>query len=163
MEEYEIRQLYGRKVVSRLILDRWSIKTMKRSNEGVKAFLFEAIIANDGDVTEKDYKLNVYFNNFHGAMNLSWDRSKTNYDYTWLDDNNRLKVSAISTGPIFPDEQINGIRFTFEVPLNKVEEVFNKVSIEAILLYPNGDSKLTGDMKQLLDGLHKEKEKDELE
>src|SRR5690606_19203108 len=100
MEEYEIRQLYGRKVISKLTLDRWAIGIMKKSDDGVKEFLFEAIIANDGDITEKDYKLNVYFNNFHGAINISWDRSRTNYDYAWLDDNNRLKVSAVGAGPI---------------------------------------------------------------
>lgn len=156
MEEYEIRQLYGRKVISSLILHSWSIRIVKRSDERVKEFLFEATIVNNGDITEKDYKLNIYFIDFHGGINLSWDRSKTTYDYTWLDDNNRLKVSAVSTGPIFPNEQVNGIRFTFEVPYDKIDEVFKKVTIEAILFYPNGESKLTGNMEELLKNYHKE-------
>ncbi len=155
MEEYEIRQLYGRKSISKLIIAGYAINKLKHDNDSRTnaKFHFEATIINDGDITEKDYKLNVYFNNFHSALNISWDMSKTNYDYTWMEDK-RLKISAVGKTPIFPNEKVNAIRFNFEIPLQNLQEVLRQVTIEAVLLYPNGESKLNGDMKELAEKIN---------
>lgn len=151
MEEYEIRLLYGRKVLSKLVIGGWSINILKSSEYEEKiSFLFEATVINIGDTTEKDYKLNIYFNNFNKSFEASWDSNKSNYDYTWMDDK-RVKISAVGKSPIFPNEKINGIRFKFHVPTNEIESALKEVKIEVALFYSNGEDKMEDDLSGLVD------------
>jgi predicted HTH transcriptional regulator len=151
MEEYEIRSLYGRRILSKLVIAGWLVNILKRQRDDARIkFLFEADIINNGDVTESDYKINVYFENFNKSLNVSWDNYKSHYDYTWINDK-RLKISAAGKSPIFPDEKINGIRFNFDIPANGVLDALKDVKIEVRLYYPNGQEKMEGDLKELID------------
>ncbi|MFZ4412002.1 MAG: helix-turn-helix domain-containing protein [Bacteroidales bacterium] len=139
MEEYEIRQLYGQKIKSKLVIGKWSITLMepKIKEEEILNFLFEATIANDGDIVESVYKLNVYINNFNEYLNIYWPSDLKNYDYTWIDDT-RIKLSSTGVTPIFPSETINVIRFNIKVSKKNITKAFKDTIIEISLFYPNG-------------------------
>lgn len=73
---------YRRKLKSKLILGRWSIAQTDKDNEDEEKMTlkFEVTVINDGDVVEKDYKVNVYFNNFNRHLNISWNHNTLGYD-----------------------------------------------------------------------------------
>jgi hypothetical protein len=152
MEEYEIRQLYGRKLKSKLVLGGWSIgRTDKDDEDDEKmTFKFEVSVINDGDVMEKDYKVNVYFNNFNKHLNISWNTNTPNYDYTWFEQG-RVKVSSHSPAPVYPNERVNAIRFNIEIPKAHLIEAFQDIKIEVALYYEHGEDKMEGDLTDLID------------
>jgi hypothetical protein len=153
MEEYEIRQLYGQRLKSKLLINGWSLGDIKnnKNNEDTLLFLFESSIFNDGDVVENEFKVNVYFININPRLiALSWDK-ENNYDHIWLD-NNRLKLSSHNKTTIYPNEVVNAIRFNLNIPKNDVEDAFKDVEIEIMLFYSNGEEKMKVnlDLKKLL-------------
>lgn len=147
MEEHEIRQLYGRKVKSKLILDRWRIRRYEIENEVFFKFLCEVDIYNEGDISESEYKVNVIFENFNPRITLSWQREKSNYDYTLLG-KGRMKISANSNMPIFPQEALTVLRFTLELPKNEPIKL-DEVKVEIRLFYSNGEDKMETDLSSL--------------
>jgi hypothetical protein len=153
MEEYEIRQLYGRKIKSKLGLDGWSIaRTSKDDDESDKmTFKIETTIFNDGDIMEKDYKVNLYFINFNKHLNVHWQPQISNYDYTWLD-NGRVKVSSSASPiPIYPNETVNVLRINLDVEKAFISEALNDLKYEVTLFYSNGEDKMEGDFKKILE------------
>ena len=150
MEEHEIRQLYGRKVKSKLVLNNFSIRNYsKDENSEVYKFLCEVDIYNDGDIGEDNYKVNVIFENFDHNISLTWHREKSNYDYTLLE-RKRVKISANSNMLIFPQETLTVLRFTLEVPKNVVID-FSDIKAQIFLFYLNGEDQ----MEENLSGLEK--------
>lgn len=138
MEEYEIRQLYGRKVKSKLGLQSWSFAQIKSNDEDEFKFRIEVDIKNTGDITESNYKLNFYFNNFNRHLKISWPQNNSHYNYTRIEEK-RVKVSASSISPIFPDETMNVFRIELEVRKSAYFDAIKDVNIEIILFYENGD------------------------
>ena len=151
MEEYEIRQLYGRKTRSKLVLGGWSIGRHDNDddNEQKITFKFEVSVINDGDVVEKDYKVNVYFNNFNRHLNIFWSQNIPNYDYTVLEQG-RVKVSSHSQAPVYPNERVNAIRFNLELPKSYLVEALQDIKIEVALYYEHGEDKMEGDLTELI-------------
>jgi hypothetical protein len=150
MEEYEIRQLYGRKSKSKLIIGDYSIAKTKSESDDYIELLFEASVINDGDIPESSYKLNVYFNNFNSHLNIKWEPLLSNCDYTRFD-NNRIKISAPGKVPIYPTEKVTVIRFKIEVEKDFVPEALNEVTIELLLFYANGEDKMQGTLSDTID------------
>jgi len=148
MEEYEIRQSYGQKLKSKLMLQSWSFGTTKSDNENEYKFRCEIQIQNIGDVTESTYKVNVYFNNFNRYLNVSWPQNNKHYDYTKMDDN-RIKISSSSICPIYPDETINAFRFEISVNKENITEAFKDVKIEIKLFYENGDDEMESTLEEM--------------
>ncbi|WP_426585976.1 AlbA family DNA-binding domain-containing protein [Mucilaginibacter sp. R-33] len=148
MEEYEVRESYGRKLKSKLLLKEWSIgRQNDRSNPiGRIKHIFQVDILNEGDVIESDFKVNVYFINYN-LINITWDQYQ-GYEFTRLN-NNRMKISSNGKTTIYPNEQINAMRFNFDIPDDKIASALKDLKIEVILLYQNGESKMEGDVKQL--------------
>lgn len=152
MEEHEIRQLYGRKLRSKLMIDGWSFRHIDKYDEEKYKLIFEVAIYNDGEVSEDHYKLNVIFENFKPELAISWDLQKPGYEYTILDEMT-VKISANSNMPIFPEETLNAIRFTLELPKKGNINLLD-VNIRIILLYSNGKDEMTSDLKQISDKLY---------
>jgi len=155
MEEYEIRQLYGRKVKSKLLLAGFSIRRFDPQDNHKANLIFEVQALNHGDISESEYKVNVYFNNLDKMLDFSWGAHQTNYDYTIMEDR-KIKISAVGQTPIFPEEKVNVMRFNFSVPLINLIDILSKVTVEIILFYPNGDDKISGDFKELTDNIIKQ-------
>lgn len=148
MEEYEVRQLYGRKIKSELVLDQWSISQDLDSPDDKYKFLCSVRIYNSGDISEKDYKVNVIFEEFDNRLNISWPRDKSHIDYTVLDPK-RIKISSEDSSSIFPNETVNALRFNIEVPKKAISDVFNVVQIKIYLFYAHGEDL----METTLDGM----------
>ncbi len=147
MEEYEIRNLYGKKIKSKLILSGYSISYLETDGDDVK-FSCQSGVINNGEIAESDYKVNVYFENFDSSnTKIHWraDGVGRNYDYTMLS-NNRVKISNIGISTIFPDETVNVIRFNFDIKKSKIEEVINKLKIEFRLYFSNGEDIIETDL-----------------
>lgn len=143
MEEYEIRELYSRKTIAKLQVEPFDYG--KKTEEENTIISFEFHVFNEGEIPEESYKLNVYFNNFNKYINLSWDREKTNYDYT-IYPNHRVKVSAQNRLTIYPTERLTIMRFKMEIETIYLEEALKNLDMEMILFYSNGDSKLNDNL-----------------
>ncbi|MDN3669775.1 hypothetical protein QWY93_10615 [Echinicola jeungdonensis] len=147
MEKHEIRQLYGRKAKSKLVIERWGLTQIDVDDEDHHRFLCEVEIYNDGDIGEESYKVNLIMENFKSGMNITWHREKVNYDYTLLE-KDRVKISANSNMPIFPQETLNVLRFTLDLPKNQIVTL-NDVKVTIILFYSNGEDKMDTDLLKL--------------
>ena len=154
MEEYEVRQLYGRKSKSLLLLGGYaiSIPTEDHTNfeEDLFKFQIEASIINDGDVPESEYKLNLYFNNFGKNMSITWDNISDSYDTTRYD-NGRVKISTSKCPSIYPMEKVDAIKIIVSIEKDFVLDALEKLNIELKLLYANGEDELKGDFKELIE------------
>lgn len=148
MEEYEIRQLYGRKIKSKLVICGYSIYESESEDTDKSTFKFEASVNNEGDIYEGSYKINVYFNNYQHAA-LSWNPMHTNYDYTPLD-NGKVKISAVCQTPVYPNETVNAIRFSFIIENSFVEEALRNMTFDIKLFYPNGTDDYSGTFDKVL-------------
>lgn len=152
MEEHEIRQLYGRKLRSKLMIDGWAFRQIDQEDEEKYRLIFEVAIYNDGDISEDNYKLNVIFENFKSDLQISWDLPKTGYEYTILD-KGLVKISANSNMPIFPGETLNVIRFTLEFPKKRKIYLLD-VNLRMVLLYSNGTDEMKSDLKKISEKLY---------
>ncbi len=152
MEEYEIRQLYGQKIKSKLILWNWKIgpKDDDDTEKNNLTLFFEVSVLNDGDIAESNFKVNVYFKKFNvNLIQLSLEKNNLHFDHTWLDDN-RLKISSNNSVPIYPNEAVNAIRFNLSVARTKIKEALEELEFEIILFYNNGEDKMQGDFKEVV-------------
>jgi hypothetical protein len=149
MEEYEIRQLYGRKVKSELQLSGYSIGVKEIGVEET-TFTCETGVYNVGEKYEKDYKVNIYFDNFNSFININWraDGVGRNYDYTKLLNGKTIKITNNALPISYPEETINAIRFNFQVRNENVLEAFKELKIRFWLFYPNGKDEMETDLKE---------------
>ncbi len=149
MEEYEIRQLYDRKVKSKLMLGGYTISLID-IEEDKSIFRCETDVINKGEKYEKDYKVNVYFDNFNKHISLSWESQGVgrNYNYTIISDST-IKISNSSLPIIYANETVNAIRFKFEVENDFMEEALKDLKIRFLLFYPNGTDELETNMVEL--------------
>lgn len=159
MDEYEIRQLYGRKLQSKLKISNFILTEVNPEKKMHSKFLCEVSVYNEGDVSESNYKINVYFNNFNSLIHITWPQIQTNYDYTRLA-NKRMKISAVGNTPIFPDETVTAIRFNFQIENIHVETALKDVTIETILFYSGGQDKHSESLIETLDDWTKKHKND---
>lgn len=154
MEEYEVRQLYGRKSKSLLLIGDYVISFLtdehKDFDENLFKFQIEVSIINDGDIPESDYKLNLYFNNFDKYISVSWDNISGAYDSTRYD-NNRIKISTSKHPTVYPTEKVDAIRIIVSIDKNYIIETLSKLNLELRLFYSNGEDELNGDFKDLIE------------
>lgn len=150
MEEYEVRQLYGRKIKSELVLDRWSISQVKSGDKDLFDFLCSVNIYNSGDISEKNYKVNVIIEEFDSQISFSWPRDKSYIDYTVLEPT-RVKISAETNTSIFPNETVNVLRFNLKIPKHALEKLFNQVQIKIYLFYDHGEDIMETNLVSMLE------------
>ncbi|WP_340114861.1 AlbA family DNA-binding domain-containing protein [Maribellus mangrovi] len=143
MEEYEIRQLYGRKVRSKLSLAGYILHSVAPDNDDNKMFHCEAHVYNDGEKPENEYKVNAYLINAIKGMNVSWEKNdiNRNNDYTILK-SNKVKVSTVGFSPIYQDERIKAIQFNFEIPWDSLLSAADQMEINFVLFYPGGKDEI---------------------
>lgn len=149
MEEYEIRNLYGRKSKSDLKISEYTISYKKKVDDKER---FECVVAirNFGDLEETSYKLNTYFCEYIPTnLSITWNDAEDfkRYNYIQLD-NKRIKISANSDCTIYSDETINVSRFYFDIDIQFLSDSFNLMKIELLLLYSGGKDKVLIDFKK---------------
>jgi|LSQX01.2.fsa_nt_gb hypothetical protein len=163
MEEYEIRQLYDRKVKSSLILAGHNISKVESDDENIIKLLFEVSIINNGDILESSYKTNVYFN-YPTATRLlrySWDRFDYSYNFTRINET-RVLVSSVSKVTIYPEEKVTVMRFFIEFEKALLRKALDSVSFDIVLCYSNGEHKIESSFDEVikeLEEIHLEKNK----
>ncbi len=152
MEEYEIRQLYGRKVKSKLVLDRFTIsKSIESLEDDEFEFILEVNVFNDGEKMEENYKVNIYFIDINKGIRIysNSSESNTNINFTRLEDN-RTKVSVKGITPIYPNESLNTVRINFALKKEEFKEIAENIKLEIRLYYPNGEDKMEPELANML-------------
>lgn len=144
MEEYEVRSLYGRKVKSKIQLNGYSIKRIDSDNDESYKFNCVVNIVNTGEKAEKDYKVNAYLEGFLENLNISWSSqsySKNNHSTMYRQKNDRLrtKISCEGFSTIYPNEQLDVLKFDFEIETKFLKRFFEDLKIEFIVHYSNGE------------------------
>lgn len=155
MEEYEIRNLYGRKSKSKLAISTIGVNC--EIEYDLINFLFRIDILNNGDIEEKNYKINTYFDDYVPAgyiINWSQHDINKNYSVTSLG-SNRLKVSNNGVSTIYPDEGINISSFNLKIPKTEIYKVFENTKISHRLLFPGGSELLKFDMELMVNSYRK--------
>ena len=150
MEEYEIRNLYGRKSKSDLKISQYRISYKNTIDDKAR---FECVVAikNLGDREESSYKLNTYFCTYlPNNLSISWNETEDIKRYTYIHlDSEKVKISANSNCTIYAEEIINVSRFYFDIDINYLRDSFNLMKIEFLLLYSGGEHKVVIDFKQV--------------
>lgn len=149
MEEYEIRQLYGRKSKSLLLIGGYTVFQIKSDDEDIVNLKLEASIINDGDIPESSYKLNLYFNNINSHITLNWDQIEGNYSYTQYEID-RVKVSTTKNPAIYPTEKVDVLRIIMGIKKKYAIETLNNLNVELLLFYANGEDKMNGNFKEMI-------------
>ena len=149
MEEYEVRDLFYRESTPNLKIAGYILYDQERDEEVVK-YHFEAQIWNDSNVISTVYKLNCYIVNFITFNKISWEAFKEDINYTILD-RSRLKISALGKHPLFPNESVDLLRFTIEIPKKNVNAFVNEATIELLLMFGNKTDKLSFSVKEHLE------------
>lgn len=149
MEEYEVRDLFYRESTPNLKIAGYILYDQERDEEVVK-YHFEAQIWNDSNVISTVYKLNCYIVNFITFNKISWEAFKEDINYTILD-RSRLKISALGKHPLFPNESVDLLRFTIEIPKKNVNAFVNEATIELLLMYGNKTDKISFSVKEHLE------------
>lgn len=149
MEEYEVRDLFYRESTPNLKIAGYILYDQE-INEDVVKYHFEAQIWNDSNVISTVYKLNCYIVNFITFNNISWEAFKEDINYTILD-KSRLKISALGKHPLFPNESVDLLRFTIEIPRKNVNAFVNDATIELLLMFGNKTDKLSFSVKEHLE------------
>lgn len=150
MEEYEIRNLYGRKSKADLKIEKYSFNYIKEDN-GCEQFECIVAVCNYGDLEESNYKLNTYFYEFiPNNLSISWQSTEDikRYNHIHLQ-NDRVKISANSNSTIFSNETVNVSRFYFNVEKNCLRDAFDKMKIELRLFYSGGEDQVFLDFKKV--------------
>lgn len=150
MEEYEIRQLYGRKLKTKLLIDSCSILKYIEQEDNYRKFMCEIDIYNDGDISENNYKVNVYFINYKKQIEISWNNLQYNYNYTRLT-NDKMKISSVNMNPIFPTETVNVLRFDINIPNDNFYDIIENLKLEIRLFYSNGEDIMVTDFAEQIE------------
>lgn len=154
MEEYEIRQLYGRKIKSELLINQWATAQLTSEDDNRYNYSCSIQIYNSGDISEKNYKVNVIFENYDSRMNIQWPSNKQNVSFTILE-KDRVKISSESNSSIFPNETINVLRFNIDVQKAELKDVFERVKIKIFLFYDNGEDLMETDLIKTIENTKK--------
>lgn len=149
MEEYEVRDLFYRESTPNLKIAGYILYD-KEGDEDVVKYHFEAQKWNDSNVISTVYKLNCYIVNFITFNKISWEAFKEDINYTILD-KSRLKISALGKHPLFPNESVDLLRFTIEIPRKNVNAFVNDATIELLLMFGNKTDKLSFSVKEHLE------------
>ena len=155
MEEYEVRQTYGRKSKSKLAISQWYLndKYQDVTEEWVKVHL--AIqVQNISNTYEKDYKVNVFMCNVSRLITIESLKTDTNHNFTSLK-KGVWKLSVTSKEPLFPNETSNVVHC--KLLLDKTDPIaaMRGVTVDIQLLYSSGQDTLSFDLLEAYDEMQK--------
>lgn len=137
LEEYEVRDLFGRKANSSLKIDGCGLHYISRPNKiGFSTYVF-----NTSNIVEPVYKVNVYLtgsiiDNFKD-MELSWQPLEERLHKTILF--KKIKLTAVGDNPLFPNESMDMCRFEINSPHGFSEDMLRESEIEIILYNQVGE------------------------
>jgi hypothetical protein len=148
MEEYEVRNLYGRKSKSKLAIASYSISHIESYGGEVK-FRVSISARNLGDIEESTYKTNSYFKNFlPTGFKISWDAHDANLPYSHIQlDEKRVKISNSGRSTIYPNETVNVSRFFIHIQEVDLKKAFELMQIEFKIFFSGGDDTLFIDFR----------------
>lgn len=137
LEEYEVRDLFGRKANSSLKIDGCGLHFVNDTN----SIGFCAYVINISNVVEPVYKINVYLtgsliDNFKDMV-LSWQPFEERLHKTILF--KKIKLTAVGDNPLFPNESMDMCRFEIKSPNGFSEELLRESRIEIILYNQFGE------------------------
>ena len=64
-------------------------------------------------------------------------------------DSNRIKISATSKAPIYPNETVNAFRFKINVKKVNIGKALKDVDIEIRLFYENGEDEMQTSLEKM--------------
>lgn len=148
MEEYEVRNQYGRKSKSQLSIANYVIKYV-RSDHDQLTFNITLAIMNTGDIEESNYKINTYFKNFLPSdLKLSYDKGKTGQHYSFIQlETDRVKIYNSGISTIYPNETIVVSQFDIVFSYRYLQESFDKMQISFKVFYTGGEDNFEIDFK----------------
>ena len=88
--------------------------------------------------------------NFITFNKISWEAFKEDINYTILD-RSRLKITALGKHPLFPNESVDLLRFTLEIPRENIGAFINNATIELLLMFGSKTDKLSFSVKEHLE------------
>lgn len=138
MEEYEVRQLYGRKLKSKLDIPRLSISILPENGEEDETrFVFILGIENTGETLVKDYSANIYFEGELKHCNLNWEGigQGKHYSYTFL--HPEVKFTNEHSASIFPGESLDVLKINFDVKTVHLESFIRELKFRAKVFWEN--------------------------
>jgi hypothetical protein len=151
MEEYEVRQLYGRKAKSSLKITGLRVAPLEAQNDKNIILEWTVSIQNVGDIPELNYKTNTYFHYLTGTEIFTWDKNfNDHYSYSHLNQFKTLKISSNNKEPIFPEENIDSIKLKMEIPKSEIEKTFSTIIVDIRLFYSNQRDDFYSDLKNSL-------------
>lgn len=160
MEEYEIRDLYGRKSKSKLTINGYNLEiiTSEDSDYDNHTFSFRLVanVVNIGKIMESKYKLNIYIRDLYGATACSSDRSFL-YESTRMS-NYEAKISTTKSADLYPDEKSDAIKIIISLKKEMAIQVLKDLKISIMLLYPNGEEEIPVDLSQLIEMIENQPE-----
>lgn len=131
MEEYEVRDLICRKAHSKLSIAGCIFHLINDNTE----LDFKAQVANDSNVVESIYKLNVYLSGAiideFADMAISYSPIEEPLHRTIMF--KKIKMTAVGSVPLFPDECIDICHFKIESPNGFSKNVLTNTNVELIL------------------------------
>jgi hypothetical protein len=138
MEEYEIRNLYNRRLGTKLSIDKIIVNPNGASSTGNKlrsvTYLFLVQIRNDGTSIEKDYKVEIHLpeivyqnNRYMNPLERCFIRKENGF----------LIFSIPNTSPIFQDEVTTIISFSLSITKSNLVPLMEN-GIKLKLYYTSG-------------------------
>ncbi|MEO9513414.1 MAG: ATP-binding protein [Flavobacteriaceae bacterium] len=138
MEEYEVRQLYGRILKSKLNISKLSIFVDSEDGEDDKTrFTLTLGIENIGEVLVKEYRANVYFEGELNHSDLNWEAMGQGKHYSYTVLSPEIKFTNENSAAIFPSEVLDVLKVNFDVKTLHIESFLRKMKIRAKLFWEN--------------------------
>ena len=138
MEDYEVKDVLHRIYNPKLNIINGTLQDDDVEEGDTKITLsFKAWIHNVGKVISKDYKLSASFFNLPKGTSCSYkpleEKVLSMYICEYC-----MRLTSPSKEPLFPGEIIETGHYQFEIPIDKLIDVKEKVYIKLTLLYENG-------------------------
>lgn len=161
MEEYEVRQLYGRKIKADLCLHSMLISiTHDDGEEDETRFKFILSIKNIGEILVKDYRANLYYEGDLKFCKINWEAlgQGKHYSYTHL----TPEVQITNENPIiiYPSEILDVLNINFDVKTEHLESFIRNLKLRGKVFYDDRHSEKIYDKQEsiLRDYLGKKEE-----
>jgi hypothetical protein len=139
MEEYEVRQTYGRKQNTKLSIARWYLSNKwQEEDEQWKKVHFAVQAKNDSMTMESNYKVNIFIYNVNDYLTYEWQKTDHNFNITSID-KSTAKITAVCKDPIFAGEVVNVIHLKILLDKVNLTKALEGVSVTIQLLYSNGE------------------------
>jgi hypothetical protein len=138
MDEYDVREMYGRKIQSELAISDLSISIISEDGkEDETRFRINLAVKNTGESLVKDYRANLYVECDLKNCNSHWEAlgQGKNYSYIFLD--NEVKLTNELSPSIFPSEKLGILKINFDVKTSHLESFIRSLKFRGKIFYGN--------------------------